>query len=490
MNKEMNLSESTEDDILKNVEMNSLESIEDEIIDQSVEMEISPDLLSVIMSIIPGSPHGKPIRRDTINLAFLEKGIYYGLDEAVIFDALLKGNTKETYTVAKGKRPEEGADAYIEYTKDLETLGSGIPKTQDDGTVNFKELNFVQNVQAGEVLARKILAQVGKPGFNVLGQEIPGILGKDVFLPAGKNTSLNEDGTILTSNINGKLELKDGKLSVSEVLEIKGDVDATTGNINFLGSVIVNGMVQSGYIVKAIGNIEIKGPVEAAIIESSGDIILQRGIQGKEVGRLKAGGNIIAKFIELSTVIAGGNVVTESILHSKVQSGGIVSLTAGKGAILGSEVIAVNGLEAITVGSNLGRGTEIKLGAPAEVLEEYQALKAQITKVNNAIATTTTNIQFLQSRQEKEPGSNQSRINTMIKLKLKLERDLKIRKIKKEKLDEILEDATNGALSVSKTLHAGTKITLGNQSKEIKTPYENARVYRKNGSSEIEIMLL
>lgn len=469
-------------------ELKGIDAIEDDIIDESVEVEISPDLLSVSMSIISGSPNGNPIRKDNIDFALMEKGVYYGIDDAVIFNALINKDSKKTYIVARGTLPEEGAPAYIEYTRDMEVLGSGIPKTQDAGTVNFKELNFIQNVEAGEILARKIPAKVGKAGVNVLGEKIPGILGKDILLTYGKNTRLNEEDMTVVASVSGNLEFKENKLSISEVLEIQGDINARTGNIDFIGSVVIHGMVHSGYTVKAVGNIDIKGPVEAAVIESAGDIILQGGIQGKEQGVLKAGGNVITKFVERSIVTAGGNVVTESLLHSKIRAGGVVSITAGKGTIVGGDIIAVNGLEAITVGSPMGASTTIKLGAPPEVLAEYKELKEHTAKIERAITDTVKNIRFLQTKQEQEPGSHQGRINTMIRLKMKLERDLKLRKVKLDKLVEIITQATHGTLIVSKVLHSGVKIYIGNEFMQTKSNYENVKVHR--GPTGVEISYL
>ena len=53
-----------------------------------------------------------------------------------------------------------------------------------------------------------------------------------------------------------------------------------TGNIDFLGSVIVLKR-KSGFTIKASGDIEINGIVEAAKIEAGGNITVKRGIQGK-----------------------------------------------------------------------------------------------------------------------------------------------------------------------------------------------------------------
>lgn len=58
--------------------------------------------------------------------------------------------------------------------------------------------------------------------------------------------------------------------------------------------------------------------IEGACIEAGGNIIIARGMNGMAKGILKAGGNIVAKFLENATVSAGGYVNTESILHSNV----------------------------------------------------------------------------------------------------------------------------------------------------------------------------
>ena len=46
------------------------------------------------------------------------------------------------------------------------------------------------------------------------------------------------------------------------VYVVPGDVDFSTGNIDFIGSVKVMGSVRNGFSVKAEGNVEIMGRLE------------------------------------------------------------------------------------------------------------------------------------------------------------------------------------------------------------------------------------
>ena len=63
------------------------------------------------------------------------------------------------------------------------------------------------------------------------------------------------------------------------------------------------------------------GIVEGAELVAGGQIILKRGIQGTGRGKMKAGTNIVSKFIESATAEAGGFIQTESIMHSNVTAG-------------------------------------------------------------------------------------------------------------------------------------------------------------------------
>jgi uncharacterized protein (DUF342 family) len=112
---------------------------------------------------------------------------------------------------------------------------------------------------------------------DVLGQPIFPKPGKDMPMPLGKN--VYADGNRIRAAIAGQLQLVNNKLHVSPVIEIKGDVDLSTGNVEFVGNVVVRGSVQSGFTVKADGNVEIFGSVSGGTVEGA-NIVIRMGIQG------------------------------------------------------------------------------------------------------------------------------------------------------------------------------------------------------------------
>lgn len=161
------------------------------------------------------------------------------------------------------------------------------------------------------------------------------------------------------------MSLVEGKVFVSDVYEVE-NVDLSTGNIEFEGSVQVRGNVSSNFEIRAGGNVIISGVVEGACIEAGGNIIIARGMNGMAKGNLRAGGDIVAKFLENATVSAGGYVNTESILHSNVTAATEIQVTGKRGFITGGHVRAGQRIEVKTLGATLGAPTVVEVGVDPE----------------------------------------------------------------------------------------------------------------------------
>ncbi len=73
--------------------------------------------------------------------------------------------------MAKGISPIDGKDGYIKYYFDLEK--KLIPKILEDGTVDYRELDIINNVNKGDLLAEAIPPKEGQEGYRVTGESIP-----------------------------------------------------------------------------------------------------------------------------------------------------------------------------------------------------------------------------------------------------------------------------------------------------------------------------
>ena len=78
-------------------------------------------------------------------------------------------------------------------------------------------------------------------------------------------------------------------------------------------------------------------------------------------GTIKAGRNIVAKFIENASATADGYIHAEAIIHSRIVSKGDVIVTGKKGFITGGSVQALGNVEAKIIGSTMGVDTEIQV---------------------------------------------------------------------------------------------------------------------------------
>jgi uncharacterized protein (DUF342 family) len=154
----------------------------------------------------------------------------------------------------------------------------------------------------------------------------------------------------------------DRKISIDAVFLLNGNVDFSSGNIDFVGNVLINGSIASGFSVKAQGDIEVKGFIEGAEVIAGGNILVKGGIKSGVKGIVKAGENISARFVENARLEAGKDIIVrEAIMQSFIKAGGNVMVSDRKATIVGGVVQASHTVEAKIIGSQLATQTVIEL---------------------------------------------------------------------------------------------------------------------------------
>jgi len=191
--------------------------------------------------------------KEMIMEALTEKGVNYGIQP----ESIEKGTESlSPFVAAMGKPPVNGDDAYIDRKFDLGVKGRPVVDQYD--RVDYKNLNLFVLVKKNDTLAIRIPQTQGKPGISVFGDSVAAKNGKPIPMPDGKNTKVVGDNR-LVAEIDGQIVDTGKKISIDPKLSIKGDVGVGTGNIEFDGCVDIGGTVQQGFVVKATGDIEIKG---------------------------------------------------------------------------------------------------------------------------------------------------------------------------------------------------------------------------------------
>ena len=345
---------------------------------EAINVKISLDKMKVTCRFYAPSMHGGKVMnaQDIINdLAF--RKVRFGLDQDVIADFLKDRKYCTDYVMAVGTQPIHGKDARIEYFFNINN--NLQPKRNEDGSVDYKELNTISHIEKGQLLARLHKEDPGTSGMNVFGEEIKPRTVRSEKLSYGNKISINEDKTEIYSDVTGHANFLNGKVFVSDVFKVPADVDNSVGNIEYDGSVEIVGNVKTGFNVRASGDIIIGGAVENAFVEAGGQIIVKQGIHGMHKGVLKAGTNVMAKYIENAKVYAGGFVEAEAILNSDISAVAEVRVHGKKGLINGGTIRAGRSIEAEYAGTEMGTFTTLEVGIDPAKKERYVALGKEVS---------------------------------------------------------------------------------------------------------------
>ena len=452
----------------------------EKLIDGDANIEISEDKLKVYITLIEAEG-GVEVTTDDIHKKLKEKGIVYGLDNDKILNAIEKKLYNKKILIANGKTPEDGKDAEVIYHFSKEK--SQKPKLLKDGSVDFKELDLINNVDKGQLLIEIIPPTDGKPGVDVFGNEIPNKKGNYINIIKGPNVVEKENEFKIYATADGQVIFKDGKIEVKEIYEIAGDVDTSTGNIKFNGNVIVRGNVKSGFRVEAEGDIQVNGVVEGSVLIAKGDIVLSRGIQGNNQGFVKAGGDFKARYIENSEVKCDGNVEADVILHSDVVAGSNVIVLGKKGLIAGGSIKSGEEIRAKTIGSHMGTATNLEVGIDPDERKEYDKIEEEIKEIQKNLSNLTKTINLLE-RLKKESRLPKDKEEILIKsenTKLYLQEKQMELINKSNDFKNRIENLSKGKIHVSGTIYPGVKITILNAIRHIYDEIVYSTLYREDG---------
>lgn len=442
-------------------------------------LSVSEDLMTATARFYPASDTGQRMDvKEFLNDLYYRE-IRFGIDEEAVRKAIEGEIYCTDIVVAKGKPARQGRDARIEYY--FNTDLKARPAQKEDGSVDFFNLNTINHCQAGDVLARLILADTGEHGTNIYGAKIKPREVKNALLRYANNIDISEDKTELTSRVNGHVTLVEDRVFVSDVLDLE-NVDISTGNVEYEGSVNITGNVQSNFSVKAKGNVIVNGLVEGAYIEAGGDIIIARGMAGMNKGELKATGNIVAKFLENTKAVAGGYITTGSIMHSTVMANGEITVDGKRGFITGGHVCASSRINVKTLGSPMGTSTLVEVGINPERKSRYAQLQKEIPEMKKNIKNMDTIITtFAQKRHQgiEIPQVQLKYLASLVKTREELAPRLRSACKEMEALQEIVDE--QGQVVVKGEVFPGVKIAIGEVSMVIQTNMEYCKFIKQRG---------
>jgi uncharacterized protein (DUF342 family) len=449
---------------------------------ESAKVTVSDDRMSAYIVFYPPSESNLLLSEEDIKSSIIKANIKHGIQAGRISEFMKNRVYNTSIEIAKGMPTVEGKSATIKYY--FQTNRSLKPKQNEDGSVDFHQLDMISHVNKGDLLAELIPADTGIPGIDVFGNILRPLKVVNKIMKHGNNIYLSEDGKYMYSNVSGHVELADDKVFVSDTYEVLADVDSSTGDIEYDGNVLIKGNVRTGFTVRAKGDIIVNGVVEGASLISEGQIILKRGIQGMNRGILQAESNIVTKFIESSTVKAGGYVATEAILHSKVYSKGDVIVSGKKGNVTGGEIKSGTLIHLKTAGSTMGTSTNLEVGVNPTLIERYHQLEQDIVKMQeekDKIVKVLTLFKRKVMQGESIPVEKLQYLQTISQQNQNLDSELVKIVAEYEQMQKQMESNVNGRIIVDNMAYPGVKITISNQMYIIKVTEHHCQFVRDKG---------
>lgn len=399
--------------------------------------------------------------------ALLEKnGVFYGINQDIlklISEGKIKNSTVE---VARGIAPVEGCNGRIELLVDISEKGK--PKILESGRADYHEINLLINVSKNQVIARHVPPSQGEVGFSVSGKKIHQKVVSDVPLPIGIGTCISEtDPNLLVAQIDGALCINSrGKIEIKNSQIIKGDIDYSTGDVCFHGDLQVEGTVKSGFSVKVVGSLKVKGNVENSKIQCKGDLEIAGGVTGGGEGVIECCGSLRSSHIENFTIHVNGDVnVDGDLINCIVISGGKVK--ANK--IVGGSVSAFF-IEAGIVGSSAETKTILDIGKNFQIDRERYGLLKKLSEISSEQVLLRTKVFELLRDNMNDCGilseENEKKLEILKSKTIELHNNSDSVQKRIEEIEEIENKNSESAIIV-KELFPNTLVKLGANDKLI-----------------------
>jgi uncharacterized protein (DUF342 family) len=363
--------------------------------DTEISFRIAEDQLSAYLTTTVGYagkvPSVKSLQEE-LNSANIKRGVSQkGLTRLVQQTSQAFPGEIFEELIAKGLAPKDGKPSRLKPLVQNALDRILKPQTVGSTRVDMRNLGAIICVQKGAELLRRMPPTEGRNGFTIGGDIIVAKKGEWVKFKPGDGTVISDDDeNLLLADIFGMPKFIDQSMWVDNIYSCKG-VNVGSGNVNYDGSVLVNGDVTEKMEIHATGDVTINGFVESAIIHAGGDIIITEGAMGKVnessteySTSLTAKGNIHVQHGQGLDINCNGNVtVGRQLAYSRINCRGKVIIGAvdnPNGNIFACMVKCRNSITAGTLGAVSGSNLTIDYSEDFNTLLERKDTLDELLK--------------------------------------------------------------------------------------------------------------
>ncbi len=352
--------------------------------DSKVLIALEQNGVEAYLSIYPAIGSGSKMSLDEIKDAIAEEGIKVNINQEALEKAAKMHEDNfivEHLLFATGVAPQKGRDAVI--ILQFSTVDRK-PKITADGKVDYKNIDNIIHAKKGDILITKRPATPGVRGVTVKNFEVTPAPGNDVEIFQGEGVMLNPAGTNYIALHDGYVEFTNSVLAVHEVYYVNKDVDFSTGNIKFSGTVHIKGDVLSGFKVTAKNDVIVEGICGDCEIVAGKNIYVKTGIKGNTGNVFRAGENAVIGYCEKARIYAKQNIIIKKYSYNcDLYAGERIESTAGEGIIAGGMVKAFSEIMVKQLGTQGNSKFTVYMGTRYyidQALEKIRRDKARMTE--------------------------------------------------------------------------------------------------------------
>lgn len=412
-----------------------------------------------------------------------------GIEEAAIQKMIEDGIYMREVCVAHGREPVHAQNG--RYELNFNPNVDGKPKIKEDGSVDYWSIRTVEMVKEGQVIATYFPPTEAINGMTVTGKPVLATRGKPLQPLRGKGFHCEEDGCTYVADLSGKIEMNNGKIRISAIYEIQGDVGITTGHVDYHGDVVIHGGIQPGTVVRTSGSLTVDGICENCVIEAGKDILLRKGVLGGNKTSIRAGGNIHALFFEYCKVQANGYIEVSYALDSRMISYDHIYVAGKKGSIIGGYAYGISGIDVNVIGNSTEVKTQVHVGVTEQMVQELKEKTKAKEEALAAIEKITKGIKMFDAAaaQKGIDASKEPKRMEALRTRMKLQADAAEQTKEIEQLANFMERGKKATITVVKRAYSGIVVSIDQVSLNVKETQESVR-FEKRKDSVVMISLV
>ncbi len=296
-------------------------------------------------------------------------------------------------TILSGREPRHGVHGRIELDPAvLEPASDGI---RCEGQVDHHARKHYAVAQLGQVIARVIAPVEGADGEDVTGKALAARPALACHPTPDESIRVEPDGRIVACAA-GVVRRTSSGVRVVPQMELPGDVDFSTGNIDFPGSVVVRKGVRDQFHVTVGEDLHVGGLIEGCTIVVGRDAHLDRGMASRDLGSLTVGHDLHTKYLSDTRVaVARDAHVAAEVTNCRLRTGR--RLIGEACTVVRGELRLVGGGDVGQVGSDAGVHTDIVVGHLEDLEHKALELAALAPKMRERVAQHAERIRVIES---------------------------------------------------------------------------------------------